>query len=278
MVEILTEEIIALKKSSESVLKARYNHTLPAWPHVTLAAPSFLWTTIAPEPEVDDMASWDWLTGDSAWVLTILSRFSGAAHRAGFRQSAKDDPLSIMGDHALIGVIPAGFYAVRYEHLNRTTLGEWLPMTWTSINVDLNEEALSLWADGPRCEWTPRNTFTSLGAQARHGVERASYWDQVVGKVMALLHSIETADSPLRIVLTGTGWSPDDTACLENAMQAEAKLNHTTLHRLDRFAVSRAAAETGRVTWATDGICTVGMGAMPENVEEFAAADQTREL
>lgn len=95
---------------------------------------------------------------------------------------------------------------------------------------------------------------------------------------MALLDSIDTAGSPLRVVLTGTEWSPEDATCFDHAMQAEFKLNNAILRKLDRVAVSRAAAEAGRVTLATWGICTVGMGAMPENVEEVAPAEQTREL
>lgn len=51
----------------------------------------------------------DRLIGDSAWFLARLFRFSGAMHRAKFRQSMKNDPLSIMEINALIEDDPAGF-------------------------------------------------------------------------------------------------------------------------------------------------------------------------
>lgn len=58
-----------------------------------------------------------------------------------------------------------------------------------------------------------------------------------MGKVIALVDSIDMAERRLRLVVTGMGCSLDNTARFEHALQAQVKLN-ATWPKLDRYAVS----------------------------------------
>lgn len=244
-VAVLAEAMGAAKASAIAAMRSKLSNTvhLPERPFLGIAAPSFLWTAIQPEPWEGDIPDWGQPDDASMWHYVLALKFAGAAHRAGFRRHESEEPRLIMDSHATLLealISPAGNDALRLlEGVSDDKE--------TVVVVDLNDAVLSFWVYGTRTKWTPWSTYRDIDGDLRaRDVEQ--YWSRVMEAHRRLLEKLELVDEPLRYLLTGNAW---DSIAVEAFKQA---LDETTNEITDVQLKGEFAASLGAASLAEYGL------------------------
>lgn len=250
-VAILAGAVNDAKRAADDALANRHNMSIVDWSYVVIAAPSFLWTAIEPEPCDEGITDCGPPYDRRGWHHALLLRMAGAVHRNGFRRHFVNDSQLIMQSHAHTWpspIAPAGYAAFwdpRFTSGGNSTANR--PATFypqfegqSAIVVELNNAILSIWAQRQRMVFTPWSTW------AHGNVVDEALWEQASMSIRKLNDSmVHSRRQPLRVYLIGDAWSQHEVDSFETYLRDRG---HTSMSVDFRgvFAASKGAASAAR--------------------------------
>ena len=206
---------------------------MPDQPLVSIAAPSFMWTTIEPEACEGGSCPDDEPSADaypSTWHHVFGLKMADAVHRAGFRREVIDainSPLIKVDEceHHTSPIIPAAhaaFWNPDLEAGANATTGHLAADHAVhdgkkpAIVAELTSLALSLWAHREDSLYSPWSTQTMLSPSFNQDLPAFMLypddpaWREVVRAIQRLRNSIAYPDGEvLNIYLTGDTWEDE---------------------------------------------------------------------
>lgn len=239
-VAILAEAMKTARSAAGVVLQSRLNITLSQHPFVSIAAPSFPWTTMEPKSWEGHITDWSEPDDNTAWLEVLNLKFAGAAHRAGFRRHEMDEPRQIMEGHATLTNSPVSPASCSVLLDMKDTLDQ----RTTTIVVEWNNATLSFWIDGPQTQWTPWSTYPDLGGHVQAG-KADRLWPQAAQALQRLLEEAQLSDQPANFLLTGDAWNTTGLDLFKESIQHVAP-KAKDIQLKGKFAGSLGAASTAR--------------------------------
>lgn len=267
-VAILAKAVKDVKRAAVDILADQYNITMSDWPFLAVAAPSFMWTTIEPEPCDEDLYPYCGPPYDSRpeqWHHVFALKMAGAVHRAGFRREVFNTIDAIMQAHAGLDyrspIAPAGYAAFWDPHF---PLGAKTSVQLGAVNygtpyegepavvIELTNATLTLWAQQKYSIWSPWTSRRHDGAARLFGRTddmddpKDPIWSSLVLDIQRLREFMSYPDSEvLDIYLIGDAWEQYMATAFRSYLDAR-KCTDMKVELRDMFAASNGAASVAR--------------------------------
>jgi len=266
-INILADAIRSVKKAAADILASQYNTTMPDRPLVSIAAPSFLWTT-RPQSGLDDVYPDCGPESDehfSNWHHVLWRKMSDAVHRAGFRRQMVENIDATMQAAACQNhtspIAPAGYAAFWNPEFqagaNATAPNPSMHYGnhyegQPAVVLELTNMAVSAWAQQEGPIYSPWSTWpqwglgqnTDLPAFMRHPDDPV--WSDVVSMVRRLRTFLDCPDGEiLRLYLIVDAWEDEIVDAFETYLQYNEHTD-TDMEFRGMFSASNGAASVSR--------------------------------
>lgn len=271
-VAILATAVKDLRKAAVEALENQYNITMPHRPLVSIAAPSFMWTTVEPdtcEEAFDPHCTPQCDTYSNSWHHIFGLKISAAVSRAGFSQELINGSEGTMPDpdqanlKTTCPIAPAGYaafwnpdFSVGAGEGANQPAADYRPQYEESpaVVVDLTNATLSLWAQQKCSFWSPWHTRSQYGAWQQfaddpgymYHADEGDAWDQIVARIQLLREFLRYPyHETLDVYLTGDAWNAD---MVDAFSLYRANHEYTTMNVVlrDPFSASDGAATIAR--------------------------------
>lgn len=231
-VAILAEAIEDVKRAAADILANQHNIMMPDLPLVSVAAPNFVWSAIAPdacEEEFDPHCEPKCDALRDSWHHIFELKISDAIRKAGFRReivASIDVSMQTPGNrNHSCPIAPAGYAAFWTPRFN-VGAPTMIPSTadreiqhgdQPAVAIELTNATLSLWAYQKCSIWSPWSTRPQYGTHQRYedvpgymSTPQDPVWTDITSMIHQQREDLALPDSELlHVYLVGDAWRQD---------------------------------------------------------------------